>query len=102
MGLRRNSVRTRIALAILAASLGASALLFGLNAMQRADSARDEVAQAVEQRRAAVRTAMEEEKRLAAALAGALASTPQVAAALLAADRAALEAQVKPVQALLV
>ncbi|MBC9180435.1 cache domain-containing protein, partial [Pseudoroseomonas ludipueritiae] len=102
MGLWRNSVRSRIALAILAASLGASALLFGLNAMQRADSARDEMAQAVEQRRAALRTAMEEEKRLAAALAGTLANTPQVAAALLAGDRAALEAQVKPVQALLV
>jgi methyl-accepting chemotaxis protein len=101
MGLWRNSVRSRIALAILAASLGASALLFGLNAMQRADSARDEMAQAVEQRRAALHTAIEEEKRLAAAVAGTLAGTPQVAAALLAGDRAALEAQVKPVQALL-
>jgi methyl-accepting chemotaxis protein len=101
MGLWRNSVRTRIALAILAASLGASALLFGLNAMQRAQAAREEIAEAVEQRRAAARTAMEEEKRLAAALAGVLASTPQVAAAALAGDRAALEAQVRPVQALL-
>jgi methyl-accepting chemotaxis protein len=102
MGLRRNSVRTRIALAILAASLGASALLFGLNAWQRAEAARDEVEQAVAQRRAAVRTAMEEEKRLAAALAGALANTPQVAASALAGDRLGLEAQVKPVQAMLV
>jgi methyl-accepting chemotaxis protein len=102
MGLRRNSVKTRIALAILASSLGASALLFGLNAMQRADAARDEVDRAVEQRRAAVRTAMEDEKRLAAALAGTLATTPQLAAAAMAGDMAAVEAQMKPVYELLV
>ncbi|MDB5370504.1 MAG: methyl-accepting chemotaxis sensory transducer [Roseomonas sp.] len=97
MGLRLDSVKIRIALAILAASLGASALLFGLNAMQRSGAAGHEAEREVSQRRAAVRTALDEEKRLAAALAIGLARTPQVAAAALAGDRLALEAQVKPV-----
>ncbi len=92
-----DSVRTRIALAILAASLGASALLYGLNAMQRAGEAREEAAREMSLRRAAVLTALEEEKRLASSLAVALARTPQVAAMALAQDQAALQAQVAPV-----
>ncbi|MBO1073761.1 methyl-accepting chemotaxis protein [Roseomonas marmotae] len=69
--------------------------------MQRAESARHEVEQAVLQGRAAVRSAMEEERRLAAGLAGALAQNPQIIAAALSGDRAVLETQMKPVQAML-
>ena len=88
-----DSVRTRIAVAILAASLGASALLYGLNAAQRASAARQEAEREVSQRRAAVHTALEEEERLASSLALVLASSPPVAGAALAGDHAALQAQ---------
>jgi methyl-accepting chemotaxis protein len=91
-----DSVRTRIALAILAASLGASALLYGLNAAQRAGAARQEAEREVGQRRAAVHTALEEEKRLASSLALVLANSPPVASAALAGDHLALQAQISP------
>ncbi|EHL97933.1 methyl-accepting chemotaxis protein signaling domain protein [Acetobacteraceae bacterium AT-5844] len=92
-----DSVRTRITLAILAASLGASALLYGLNMVQQGSAARQEAEREVGQRRAAVHTALEEEERLASSLAVALARTPQVAATALGGDHAALQAQLAPV-----
>ncbi|MFZ6763728.1 methyl-accepting chemotaxis protein [Pseudoroseomonas sp. WGS1072] len=92
-----NSVRIRIAGAIMAASLGASALLFGLNAVQRAGEARADLETSVARQAAAVRNALEEEKRLAAALAESLARSPAVASAILDGDRAALLAQLAPV-----
>jgi methyl-accepting chemotaxis protein len=91
-----SSVRARIAISIVAASIGAAALLFALGARQRASEAREEIERQVGQRMTDATSALKDEGRLAEALATQFSRTPQVIALLMSGDRDGLQAQLKP------
>ncbi|ONG50442.1 hypothetical protein BKE38_18135 [Pseudoroseomonas deserti] len=86
------SLRARMVLAILGASLGASLLLTLVGALQRDASEEQDLARRMVQLRQSLMLSLAEEERLAASIGSAVARVPAVAAAVRDGDKAALRA----------
>ncbi|WP_419896635.1 methyl-accepting chemotaxis protein [Roseomonas sp. USHLN139] len=87
------SLRARMVLAILGASLGASLLLTLVGALQRDAAEEQELARRMVQLRQSLMLSLGEEQRLATALGSTVANAPAVVAALRDGNKAALQAE---------